>query len=465
MLRRNLISRSPLFTVATVILSVNLLCGFSIFHKKKYETPITKETMQPDKVLFDRAIKNIEKGQYLAARLTLNTLINTYDTSEYIAKAKLAIADSWFREGDAHGLAQAEIDYKDFILFYPNMEEAAESQFKICKIHSQQMLKPDRDNSEGQRAEDECRVALVQFPNSKFAKDAEQMLRNTQEVLAEKEMRTGQFYYNKGSLPAAQGRFSFVSKQYPLYSAADQALWEEADAFRKMGDRFETQEADSLTRIVRDYPASTHLQAAKDRLTQMKRPIPQSDPAAYARMKYNIENQKRAGIFAKTMDLLSGKPDVGMAAKQGAPAMAAVRPGPPVSVPMEAPSADVPTATGGTGISDVGIGVVSNPSAQNQANDVRLSTQADGEHKASVGSSGLPTDPAANPAPQVPLPTNHPLTKQEIDAMRKQQEAAAKAQKKAAAAAAKKGPKTSATPAPPTATTTSQPTTPAASQK
>ena len=64
-------------------------------------------------------------------------MINTYDQSEYLAKAKLAIADSWFREGGAHGLAQAEAEYKDFILFYPTLEEAAESQEKICTIHYQ----------------------------------------------------------------------------------------------------------------------------------------------------------------------------------------------------------------------------------------------------------------------------------------------------------------------------------------
>ncbi len=138
---RNPLFRSPLLAVTALVVSVNLLCGFGLFfHKKKYETAITKETMQPDKVLYDKAVQNIEHGNYLTARLTLNTLINTYDTSEYLAKAKLAIADSWFREGDTHGLAQAEIEYKDFILFYPNMEEAAESQSKICDIHLKQML-------------------------------------------------------------------------------------------------------------------------------------------------------------------------------------------------------------------------------------------------------------------------------------------------------------------------------------
>src|SRR6266700_577298 len=180
--------RNPIAIIPACMLAVLLLGGFGIpFKKKKYETPISKETLQPDKVLFDAAIKDIEHGGYEIARVTLNTLINTYDTSEFLAKAKLAIADSRYREGGTHGLSQAEAEYKDFILFYPNMEESAESQFKVCNIHYKQMDKPDRDVAQAQRAEDECRLVLVSFPNSKFAKEAEQQLRNVQEVIAEKE--------------------------------------------------------------------------------------------------------------------------------------------------------------------------------------------------------------------------------------------------------------------------------------
>src|ERR1051326_6283766 len=151
-----------LVTIALVLSS----CGFK---RHKYENPITKDTKQPDKVLYDKAINDIERGRYEIARITLNTLINTYDSSEFLAKAKLAIADSWYREGGAHGLAQAEAEYKDFILFYPTMEEAAESQYKVCQIHYKQMEKPDRDASQALRAETECRQLLVQFPNSKYA--------------------------------------------------------------------------------------------------------------------------------------------------------------------------------------------------------------------------------------------------------------------------------------------------------
>jgi outer membrane protein assembly factor BamD len=431
--------RYQLFVTATGLVAFILLSGFGLFRHKKYETPITKETLQPDKILFDKAIHDIEHANYEVARLTLNTLINTYDTSEYLAKAKLAIADSWFREGGSHGLAQAEAEYKDFILFYPNMEEAAESQYKVCTIHYKQMEKSDRDNAQGQRAEDACRDVMVNFPNSKFVPKAEQMLRDTQEVLADKEFLTGTFYYKKGSFPAAASRMAYVSTQYPLFSSTDDALWALADAYRHMGDRFEEREVEALTRLVRDYPLSDHLDAAKTRLTAMKRPVPQADPAAYARMKADIEAYKRPGIVHRTLSPFETRPEVALAAKSGAPAMKTMRPIVPVSVP--------PTAAGvQSGVSDVSIGQVESTAAIDQQPDARLNAAAGGtgEQKASVGQNGQTGAADAQPQPIDPtkpadptkatdrdsLPTNHPPTKQQLKAYKAAQAREAKLQAK-----------------------------------
>ena len=88
--------------VIAVLLCFTAACGFK---RKAYENPIAKDTQQPDKILFDKAVNDIEHGRYEVARLTLNTLINTYDTSEYLAKAKLAIGDSWYRQGGSTGFA------------------------------------------------------------------------------------------------------------------------------------------------------------------------------------------------------------------------------------------------------------------------------------------------------------------------------------------------------------------------
>src|SRR5687768_17578882 len=206
--------KSMLRLVAVLALAALVLGGCG-FRRKKYENPISKDTEQPDKVLFDKAVLDIEKGRYEVARLTLNTLMNTYDTSEFMAKAKLAIADSWMREGGSHGLAQAEAEYKDFILFYPTMEEAAEAQEKVCLIHYRQMEKADRDPMHAVRAEDECRNLLAQFPNSKFAPRVQQLLRNIQEAIADGEFRRGTFYHTKGSHPAAANRLQAMADHYP----------------------------------------------------------------------------------------------------------------------------------------------------------------------------------------------------------------------------------------------------------
>ena len=315
-------------------------CGL---HRKKYENRITKDTQQPDKVLFDAAIEDIERSRYERARLTLQTLMNTYDTSEYMAKAKLAIADSWFREGGAHGFAQAEAEYKDFILFYPTMEEAAEAQVKICTMQYNQIEKADRDPAHAIRAEDECREVLQKFPNSKFAPQAQQMLRNVQEILADKEFKVGQHYLSKGVPVAAANRLQALSDQYPLFSKADEALWDAATAYSRMGDRFENEQASAYTRIVKDYPLSQHVEEAKAKLEAMKRPIPEADPVAYARMKYEIENRTDRSLLSKMWGPFSGRPTMAPAAKSGSPQMTGFRPTIPVSVPEAARGGAAPT--------------------------------------------------------------------------------------------------------------------------
>ncbi|MBK5291161.1 MAG: outer membrane protein assembly factor BamD, partial [Acidobacteriia bacterium] len=327
----HLIRRLPAATLVLVL--VGMLASSCGFKRKKYENPITHDTEQPDKALYDKAIKDIEKGRYEVARLTLNTLMNTYDTSEFMAKSKLAIADSWMRESGSHGMAQAEAEYKDFILFYPTMEESAEAQEKICGIHMKQMEKPDRDPTHSLRAEDECRNLLLQFPNSKFAPRVEQTLRQIQEVIAEAEFRVGEFYYKKGSFPSAANRLETMVNHYPLYSGADASLFMVGDSYGKLGPRFREQSATAFQRIVRDYPLSPFVDEAKKQLTAMEKEIPEADPVAVARMKYEQENATKQGKISAAMGMFRKSPDTFMAAKSGTPANTPLRPSIPVSVP------------------------------------------------------------------------------------------------------------------------------------
>src|SRR5258708_40000815 len=98
-----------------------------ILHRKKRVNKSTsvENTAEPDKILYDKAIEDVKRGRHEVGRLNLQTLINTYPDSEYLAKAKLSIADSFFKEGGKANMTQAIQAYKDFVIFFPFMKEAA----------------------------------------------------------------------------------------------------------------------------------------------------------------------------------------------------------------------------------------------------------------------------------------------------------------------------------------------------
>src|SRR5437879_5864951 len=222
--------RISLIAVVGMLLALTSACT----NKKSVNPLANVGSKQPDKVLFDKAMDAMRHNRFDVARMTLQVLINTYPDSEYIARAKLAVGDSWYAEGGTASLAQAEQEYRDFITFFPNMAEAAEAQLKIANIQYQQMEKPDRDYTHAKRAEEEYRSLILQFPDSKLVPESKQRLLEVQEVLADREFGIGRFYYLRESYPASIARLRSLVEKYPLYSRADEALF-------LLGQNFEAQ--------------------------------------------------------------------------------------------------------------------------------------------------------------------------------------------------------------------------------
>ena len=288
--------------------------------KNKGETTAADNSAAPDKVLYDRAMKDLKKGRHEVGRLTLQTLINTYPDSEYLADAKLAIADSYYREGGTANLTQAIASYKDFIVFFPFLPKAPYAQMQVAMTHYKQMEKPDRDRSEARMAEEEFQTFLQKYPNDPLVPQTAQHLREVQEIIAEGEFRIGYYYFVKGDRRAAAGRLIPLTKRYPLYSKSDRALWMIGDIFEK-SEKKEVA-AIYLGRIVRDYPLSPLAGDAKSRLISYGVPVPQPDPKALAWMQaeQNAPRQK-AGLINKSTVLFRSNPDKEkrMSARNGAP--------------------------------------------------------------------------------------------------------------------------------------------------
>jgi outer membrane protein assembly factor BamD len=299
-------------------------CDAQIFHKKKRVNKSTsaENTAEPDKILYDKAMDDIKHGRHEVGRLNLQTLINTYPDSEYLAKAKLAIADSFYKEGGTANLTQSVQAYKDFGIFFPMLPEAAYAQLQVAMTHFKQMEKPDRDRTHAVAAEEEFQIFLSKYPNDPLAAKAEQRLREVQELLAEGDFRIGYYYYVKEDKKAAESRLRAVVNRYPLYSKSDQALWMLGNIWQ--GTEKKEIAAPYYARLVRNYPLSPLVPEAKNRLKALGAPVPQPDPQAVAWMTAEMNApRQRETLINKPMSLVRTGPkqEMDKAAKFGKPTM------------------------------------------------------------------------------------------------------------------------------------------------
>lgn len=320
--------------------------------ERKYNPLIGKDEDLPDKQLYDKAMAEIKSGHFDVARLDLNTLLSTYPDSQYQMRAKLAVADSWYKEGGSAALAQAEQEYKDFITFFPNVPEAAVAQMRVGDIYFKQMDVPDRDDKNAEHAEEEYRTMLKQYPDAPKAvlDEARQKLRDVQEVLAQRDADIGAFYASHDNWPAAIARYQTVVETYPQYSHMDDVMIGIGDAYAAeaniarqaplcsasvprgmyclpegakstLEQEYDKKAAAEYREVVLKHSAAPHAELAKERLAGMNLPIPQPTPEEVAASE-ELEGSRAQYTMRKRLELIFlRKPDTVTAAQTGIPSL------------------------------------------------------------------------------------------------------------------------------------------------
>jgi outer membrane protein assembly factor BamD len=312
--------------------------------KQKTLAPVAAQDAKlPDKELYDKALAATKRGHFDVARLDLQTLLNTYPDSQFLMRAKLAIADSWFKEGGTAALTQAESEYKDFITFFPNAPEAAEAQMRVGDIYFRQMDKPDRDYTKATHAEEEYRLMLQQFPESALVPQAKQRLREVQEVLATREAEIGDFYSTHANWPATIARLQTVVDTYPEYSHMDDVLVGLGDAYEaearyvrsiklpeaakaRLEHIYDDQAAEAYRKVVLEHSASPHVEDARDRLATMELPIPTPTPEQVAASAALENSRSGYNLKDRAKLLIMHTPDTVMAAHLGDPSLTDPKP-------------------------------------------------------------------------------------------------------------------------------------------
>ncbi|MGH9782196.1 MAG: outer membrane protein assembly factor BamD, partial [Candidatus Acidiferrales bacterium] len=233
------------------------------------------------------------------------------------------------KEGGTEGLTQAVAEYQDFETFFPFLEEAAYAQMQIGMAHYRMMEKPDRDPTQARLAEQGFQTFLLKYPKNRLVPQAEQRLRDVQEVLGGGDFEVARFYYIKGDYRAAASRLVEVASRYPLFSEADRAHWMLGDIYRRAasGSKNEQERArwrgladNEYAELVKEYPMSSLAAQAKQRLSEDSVKIPPADLDALARAKYEEKfAHDHPSVVHRAMGVMKSAPDVSTAAHTGTP--------------------------------------------------------------------------------------------------------------------------------------------------
>jgi outer membrane protein assembly factor BamD len=340
---------------------------------------------QPDKILYERAVNEIRHGRYDVGRLTLQTLLNTYPDSEYLSKAKLAIADSYYNEGGVSGLTQSEAEYKDFITFFPTAPEAPMAQFRAGMAHFRLMGKADRDLTEAKLAEAELKEFLLKYPDSDLLPRVKRRLRETQEVLATGEYKIATFYYLRHADRAAESRFRDIVENYANYSQADSACWYLGQTLERL--RRPSDAVPYYARVLTDYPLSPEVGEAKRRLATLHQPIPQPTKAMLARAAADRTHMGHPGLFERLTSVMSSAPDTTMTRR------GPVELGGAGKTQVAARPGETPLGAGGTGVM---VSPASESSLQTGQSATEKSTEKAGSESTAESKAGGEGTPASD---------------------------------------------------------------------
>jgi outer membrane protein assembly factor BamD len=357
-----------------MILLLALIQPACFFHHEKKELVITPtSSAEPDKVLYEKALKDIAKGRYDIGRLTLQTLLNTYPDSDYKEKAKLTIADSYFKQGGTTGLVQAEAEYRDFMTFFPTSDDADDAQMRIAMTHYQQMEKPDRDFTQAKDAEKEFNTFLEMFPDSPLADEARMHLREVQEVLAKHNMLIAEQSMLRRNYQGTIMRTRSILEKYSDFSAQDEALYLIAQAYEK---KKEIPKAGFYYGVLVSYhPLSPLVEDARRKLEQMNLPIPETNAEALARAQSERDSLGSRSFMGRLGGLFSKKPDISNTRKASRPPVPIIPR--PVDTTASSGKESAAGASSTSPASDISAGVAVEVVTPSQSNRAKTPAQSD----------------------------------------------------------------------------------------
>jgi outer membrane protein assembly factor BamD len=246
------------FAGRTAILAAVLLPACS--HKGPAD--IATLASNSDQVVFEAGQKAAAKNNWEAARQHYKRVVDGFPQSRYGPDARLALGDSYFREGGFGNYILAISAYRDFLTLYPSHPKSDYAQYQVGECFFLQKSGPDRDQTNTKKALEEFHRLLETYAASGYTEPARTRIRDCRQSLARSEHMAGYFYQrSRKAIRAALSRYEIVLADYPDYDRLDEVLYRQAECLNIMARNAEA--LPQLNRLVSEYPQSAFADEAR----------------------------------------------------------------------------------------------------------------------------------------------------------------------------------------------------------
>lgn len=235
-----------------------------------------------DQLIWEAGEKAFAKHQWESARQHFKRIIDGFPQSEHNAAARLALADSHFKEGGTANDILAISEYRDFLTLYPTHAKSGYAQFQIGEAYFEQKNSPDRDQTNTGKALAEYQRLLEIYPSCPHVEKARERIRECRQSLARADFLAGYFYQRtREACRAAILRYETILADYPDYDRTDEVLYRMGECLVASGRGAEA--LPHLSRLISEYPRSEFTAEARklmDTASAARAPSPPGAPAS-----------------------------------------------------------------------------------------------------------------------------------------------------------------------------------------
>jgi outer membrane protein assembly factor BamD len=215
----------------------------------------------PPEELYRTGETELNNRRYEEARTNFRKIVERHPNSSYAPKARFYIGEAYYREAD---FDKAIKEFEGFLAFFPRHEIADLVQYRLAMSYYDQMKPVEQDQTITQKAIDQLKKLVKEYPQSRYATDGLAKIDKCRERLAQKEVWVASYYFTQGNPGAARQRLELVLKDYPRTAVIPETLYLLAEVYFYEGKN--TEAIELLRRLSIDYDYTEWGRRGKQRL-------------------------------------------------------------------------------------------------------------------------------------------------------------------------------------------------------